>query len=135
MRDFKTHTAVSGLMQHRILIPVLVVLVFGSAAFAAVGGRGADQGAGLSRPKSMARSSTRGEVVPNEDGSASFTIPLGGQVEGDIATVDMTFDAAGSGDAGGEGGTVTIDISADDDELQVDISPVQPEEEEDDGDD
>ena len=38
MRAFETHKPASLISRHRVLIPVLAVLVFGSVAFAAAGG-------------------------------------------------------------------------------------------------
>ena len=48
------------------------------------------------------------EVVPDEDGNASFTIPVP-EIDGDMAVIDMTVE----GDQAGSGGSQTVTISLD----------------------
>lgn len=95
MREFDSNTPVSFVARHRVLIPVVAVLILATAAFAAAGG--------VEMIKSLfITTSINGQVVDqravtlDENGSATFTVPLPTPSNGETAEVSMQF--AGDGD-------------------------------------
>ncbi|MFG0252893.1 MAG: hypothetical protein ACF8NJ_08485 [Phycisphaerales bacterium JB038] len=107
----------SPLGRHRTALAALAVLALVSVGF----------GAGVLVGKSLrVTTAVNGQVVDtrditlDENGAASFSVPLDGDIGGEVAEVSMTFD----GETVGPEGTAVIDISADgaDNALDVEIT-------------
>ena len=128
MRAFEANKSVSRIGQHRVLIPVLVVLVLGSVAFAAAGGVGLIKSWFVTTEINGEVVDVR-EIVPNEDGSASFTIPVTA-AEGEN-TISLSLEGeANPGEGDQQIATITIEGTTDSDGVHVEIKPKQDDEEE-----
>ena len=125
MRSFDTKRPASFVARHRVLVPALALLLVASVGFAAAGG--------IELVRSWFITVTidgvteTHEVVPNEDGSATVTIPLP-PADGDLRVVEMSIEG---GEAPVPEGTktVSVSLSAAGDEAQVTITP-EPEDDE-----
>ncbi len=107
MRSFNTNSTTSFAARHRVLLSAIVLLLVVGVGFAAAGG--------IELIRSwLVTTSINGEVVdvqevvPNEDGSASFTIQVP-DIEGDTAEIGMSIEGEGYD----PGGYKTLNIALD----------------------
>lgn len=128
MQSFNVNRTASFVARHRVVVPVIVLLMVVSVGFAAAGGIQLVRGWFVTTSIN-GHVVDRQEVILNEDGSASFTIPAP-EIEGDTAVIDMSIEA-GAGDAEGyKAVNISLDGGDTPGQAQVTIT-TQPGEEED----
>jgi hypothetical protein len=120
MQNFATHSSASFLSRHRVLVPALIVLLVGGAAFAATGG--------YALVKSwFVTISVDGQVIhegnvqTDERGNASFVVSLPGQPADGKMTLTMT----GEGNPDHPETTVVTMTSEGDGQARVTIKPAE----------
>ncbi len=101
--------------RYRVVVPVLAILVIAGVAFAAAGGVALVKSWLVTTKINGEVVDTR-EVVPNEDGSAKFSVPVG-PPSGGTQTVEMSI----AGDD--SGGTKTVNVTSDGNTAEVEIKP------------
>ncbi len=106
MQSFETHTHSTLFARHRVLIPTLAVLALAVGGFAAAGG--------VNLVRSWFATVTvngkvvhTGEIVPDENGQATITLPADSLPKDGEKEVSVTLD--GDGSAGTTSVTVTSD--------------------------
>jgi hypothetical protein len=116
MQAYETNRSVPAFYRHRLLIPALALVLVASVGFVSFGG--------VALVKSWFVTTTINgqvvdvrEVVPNEDGSATFNVPVSAK-DGEN-TVELSIE----GDGSPTGGQKTVTVTLTDDEAQVEITP------------
>jgi hypothetical protein len=124
MQAFDAHRPAARMARYRVLVPVLAILVIAGVAFAAAGGVALVKSWFVTTKINGEVVDTR-EVVPNEDGSAKFSVPVG-PPQGDTQVVEMSIE----GDGSDAGGMKTVTITSDGNTAEVEIKPEQAKPEE-----
>ncbi len=120
MQAFQAHTQPSFTARHRILVPVLAVLLVGTVAFAASGGYALVRNWVFTMTVN-GQVVYDGKVQTDEQGNASFTVPLP-EKPGET-TIDLTGTAAP-----GESQTVSVTVTPEgDDQARVTVKSTEDE--------
>lgn len=125
MRSFVDHRPAPFLARHRVLVPTLVVLLVAGVAFAAAGGLELVKGWFITTSINGQVVDQR-TVVPNDDGSVTFTVPAAPRQDGEPAVVEMTLQ-----DDDGDATTtkvVNVTVATNGEEAEVTVTPQPPEE-------
>ncbi len=104
MQSFETQTHRSFFARHRVVIPIVAILVMAIGGFAMAGGVRLIQ-SWLATVAVNGQVVHTGEVVPDENGQATITLPEGSLRDGENQ-VSVTLD--GQTPAGSETVTVTV---------------------------
>ena len=115
MAAYETHKPATHMGRYRVVVPVLAILVIAGVAFAAAGGVALVKSWLVTTKLNGAVVDTRA-VVPNEDGSAKFSVPVGPPSSG-TQVVEMSI----AGDD--SGGTKTVTVTSDGNTAEVEIKP------------
>ena len=124
MQAYEAHRPAARMGRYRVVVPVLAILVIAGVAFAAAGGVALVKSWFVTTKINGEVVDTR-QVVPNEDGSATFSVPVGPAQEG-TQVVEMSIE----GDGSDAGGMKTVTITSDGDSAKVEIKPEQAKPEE-----
>ena len=119
MQSFETNRSVPAFYRHRLMIPALAVVLLAGVAFVAAGGVEWVQSWFVTTTVNGEVVDTQ-EVIPNEDGSATFNIPVGPPTDG-----ENVVELAISGDGAPAGGQKTVNVTLSGDEAQIEIKPSQ----------
>ena len=111
MREFQPHARAPFLARHRVLVPLVAILLLGSAAFAAAGGIRLIRSLFVTTRVNGQVVDTS-EVILDENGRGSFTVPI--EPTDDLQTLELSLEGEYVGPDGtpGEAGTVTINATA-----------------------
>jgi hypothetical protein len=115
MQAYDAHKPAARMARYRVVVPVLAILVIAGVAFAAAGGVALVKSWFVTTKINGEVVDTR-EVVPNEDGSAKFSVPIGPPQQG-TQVVEMSI----AGDD--SGGTKTVNVTSDGNTAEVEIKP------------
>jgi hypothetical protein len=115
MAAYDAHTPATRLGRYRVVVPILGILVIAGVAFAAVGGVALIK-SWLVTTKINGQVVDTREVVPNDDGTAKYSVPISPPGNGP-QTVEMTV----AGDD--SGGTKTVTVTSDGNTADVEIKP------------
>ena len=124
MQAYEAHRPAARLGRYRVLVPVLAILVIASVAFTAAGGVALVKSWFVTTKINGEVVDTR-QVVPAEDGSAKFSVPVAPPQEG-TQVVEMSIES----DANDTGGAKTVNVTLDGNNAEVEIKPepAKPEE-------
>ena len=114
MESFVARNSTTFLARHRVLMSVAAVLVLATAAFAATGGVRMVMSwfATVSVDGQVVHTA---EIVPNENGQATITLPAGSLPKNGEHEVSVTLE----GNAPEGGGTTTVTVTGGSDEVTV----------------
>ena len=121
MRSFNANNTASFVTRHRVLLPVLALVLVAGVGFAAAGGIQLVRGWFVTTSINGVVVDQQA-VVPNADGSASFTIPVP-ETEGDTTVIDMTVEGDGDNVGGSRTVTVSVDGATAPGEAKITITP------------
>ena len=119
MQSFETSSSVPACYRHRLMIPALAVVLLAGVAFVAAGGVELVRSWFVTTTFNGEVVGTQ-EVIPNEDGSATFNIPVGPPKDG-----ENVIELAIEGDGVPTGGQKTVNVTLNGDDAQVEIKPSQ----------
>ena len=105
MQSYGTQSTTSFFARHRVLIPAVAVLAMAAAGFAAVGGVGLIK-SWFATVTVNGKVVHTGEIVPDENGQATITLPEGSLPKDGEKQVSVTLD--GNAVAGSGAMTVTV---------------------------
>ena len=116
MQSYETNRPVPAFYRHRLLIPALALVLIASVGFVSFGG--------VALVKSWFVTTTINgqvvdvrEVVPKEDGSATFNVPVSTKDGENVVELSI------EGDGTPTGGQKTVNVTLSGDEAQVEITP------------
>jgi hypothetical protein len=119
MRNFTTQHSTSFFARHRVLVPVLILLLVTSVGFAASGA--------FELIRSWFLTITvngevvhEGEVVTDENGNATLTVPMPPST-GETTTISLS----GTGNGAPDGTTVDVSVASDGEQATVTIAPAE----------
>jgi hypothetical protein len=117
MQSFGTHARPSFYARHRTLVPAVAVLAMAVAGFAAVGGVSLVRSwfATVSVNGNVVHT---GDVVPDENGQATITLP-----EGSLPPGENQISVTLEGDAAANGGTTTVTVNGQDGQVTIQKEP------------
>jgi hypothetical protein len=117
MQSYETNKPVLAFYRHRLLIPALALVLIASVSFVSFGG--------VALVKSWFVTTTINgqvvdvrEVVPKDDGSVSFNVPIG-EVKSGGNVVELSFE----GDGAPADVQTTFNVTLTGDEAQVEMTP------------
>lgn len=114
MQSYGTQSTASFFARHRVLIPTVAILAMAAAGFAAVGGVGLIK-SWFATVTVNGKVVHTGEIVPDENGRATITLPEGSLPPGEEKQVSVTLQR----DAAAEPGMVTVTVTGSEDGLVV----------------
>lgn len=120
MRSFESHKTVPLFRGHRVLFPVLGLLLVAGVSFAATGGIALIQSWFVT--VTVDGQTETHEVAANEDGGATFSVPLP-PASGDTRIVEIELDSDELPPLDGQK-TVSVNLSAAGEEADITITPL-----------
>ncbi len=105
MESFATQQQQSFFARHRVLIPTVAILAMAVASFAAMGGIGLIQ-SWFATVTVNGKVVHTGEIVPDENGQATITLP-----EGSLPTGEKQVSVTLDGNNAGGSGAVTVTVT------------------------
>jgi hypothetical protein len=106
MQSYGTQSTTSFFARHRVLIPTVAILAMAVAGFAAVGGVGMIK-SWFATVTVNGKVVHTGEIVPDENGQATITLPESSLPPGEQKQVSVTLD----GNATEGSGTTTVTVT------------------------
>lgn len=119
MHRFDNRNTTAFLSRHRVLVSALALMLVVGVSFAAAGGVALVRSWFVT--VTVDGQTETHEVAPNEDGSATVTVPLPESKDG-LRVVEMTVDS-GELPAGDGSQSMSVSVSTDGDEAEVTITP------------